>query len=74
MMKDYHTNIFFSEADEGYIADIPDLPGGSAFGKTPAKALHEVEIAKEAWIEAAKAEGKPFPPARYCPATYQQAS
>ena len=74
MMKDYHINIFFSEADEGYIADIPDLPGCSAFGKTPAEALEQVEIAKEAWLEAAKAEGKPIPLPRYRPAIYQLAS
>ena len=73
-MKDYHINIFFSEADEGYIADIPDLPGCSAFGKTPVEALEQVEIAKEAWLEAAKAEGKPIPQPRYRPAIYQLAS
>ena len=32
-MTDYHINIFFSEEDEGYIADVPDLPMCSAFGK-----------------------------------------
>jgi predicted RNase H-like HicB family nuclease len=32
MMKDYHINIFYSEEDEGYIADIPDLEACSAFG------------------------------------------
>ena len=74
MMKDYHINIFFSEADEGYVADIPDLPGCSAFGKSPAEALEQVEIAKEAWLEAAKAEGKPIPQPRYRPAIYQLAS
>jgi predicted RNase H-like HicB family nuclease len=34
-MKDYHTNIFYSEEDEGYIADVPDLKFCSAFGETP---------------------------------------
>ena len=34
-MKDYHINIFHSEEDGGYIADIPDLVACSAFGKTP---------------------------------------
>ncbi len=38
-MKDYHINIFYSEADGGYIADIPDLEYCSAFGATPAEAL-----------------------------------
>jgi len=56
-MKGYHINIFYSEEDEGYIADIPDLKFCSAFGETPEEALREVQIAKAAWIEAALAEG-----------------
>ena len=54
-MKNYHINIFYSDEDGGYIADIPDLESCSAFGETPDKALHEVEIAKEAWLKVAKA-------------------
>jgi len=53
-MTDYHINIFFSEEDEGYIADVPDLRMCSAFGKTPAEALAEVETAKQLWLEAAR--------------------
>jgi hypothetical protein len=34
-MKNYHINLFYSDADKGYIADIPDLDACSAFGKTP---------------------------------------
>jgi predicted RNase H-like HicB family nuclease len=60
-VKDYHINIFYSEEDEGYIADIPDLKYCSAFGDTPEEALREVLIAKEAWLEAAQAENKPIP-------------
>jgi predicted RNase H-like HicB family nuclease len=70
-MKDYHINIFFSDEDGGYIADIPDLPYCSAFGRTPQEALAEVLKAKEAWIEAAKAEGKPVPPPSFRPVIYQ---
>lgn len=73
-MKDYHINIFYSEEDEGYIADIPDLRFCSAFGETPEEALKEVLIAKSAWLETARAEGKPVPPARYKPVIYQAAS
>lgn len=60
-MADYHINIFYSEADEGYIADIPDLNGCSAFGKTPAIALEEVQRAKDLWIEAAREANIPIP-------------
>jgi predicted RNase H-like HicB family nuclease len=73
-MSDYHINIFYSEEDAGYIADIPDLEACSAFGASPEEALREVQIAKQAWLEAANAEGKPIPPPRYRPAIYQAAS
>ena len=45
-MRDYHINIFYSDSDGGYIADIPDLEACSAFGDTPDEALHEVQKAK----------------------------
>ena len=71
MKQDYHINIFYSEEDGGYIADIPDLEACSAFGETPYEALAEVEKAKQAWLEAARAEGKPIPEPRYRPVIYQ---
>jgi len=70
-MRDYHINIFYSEEDGGYIADVPDLDSCSAFGETPSEALTEVERAKEAWIEAARDAGKSVPEPRYRPAIYQ---
>jgi predicted RNase H-like HicB family nuclease len=73
-MKDYHINIFYRQEDEGYIADIPDLAVCSAFGKTPAEALRQVEAAKQLWLESARAEGKPIPEPTYRPVIYQLAS
>ena len=70
-MKDYHIDIFYSEEDGAYIADIPDLESCSAFGNTPDEALQQVEIAKIAWLEAARAEGKPIPQPKYKPMIYQ---
>jgi predicted RNase H-like HicB family nuclease len=70
-MKDYHINLFYSEDDDGYIADIPDLQSCSAFGETPEEALQEVLKAKEAWLEAAHMSGKPIPEPRYRPVIYQ---
>ena len=70
-MRDYHINIFYSEEDGGYIADIPDLESCSAFGQTAEEALAEVSRAKGAWLEAARQSGKPIPPPRYRPAIYQ---
>lgn len=70
-MKDHHVNVFYSEEDNGYIADIPDLEHCSAFGNTPEEALKEVLQAKKAWIETAAAMGKPIPEPRYRPSIYQ---
>ena len=70
-MGDYHINIFYSEEDGGYIADIPDLNSCSAFGETAEQALAEVEQAKRAWLEAARQAGKPIPEPRYRPIIYQ---
>jgi predicted RNase H-like HicB family nuclease len=70
-MKDYHINIFYSEEDEGYIADIPDLEACSAFGETPTEALQELEIARAVWLEAAQAAGKQIPQPKYRPVIYQ---
>jgi predicted RNase H-like HicB family nuclease len=70
-VKDYHINIFYSDEDGGYVADIPDLNACSAFGATAEEALREVGLAKSAWLEAARAEGKPIPEPRYRPLIYQ---
>ena len=70
-MKDYHINIFYSDTDECYVADIPDLKFCSAFGETPEEAVREVMAAKAAWLEAAKASGKPIPLPTYRPLIYQ---
>lgn len=70
-MRDYHINIFYSEEDAGYIADIPDLEACSAFGETPTQALQELEIAKSIWLETAEAEGRQIPLPKYRPVIYQ---
>jgi predicted RNase H-like HicB family nuclease len=70
-MSDYHINIFYSDEDGGYVADIPDLDACSAFGKTAEEALAEVEKARDAWLLAAKDAGKAIPAARYRPVIYQ---
>ena len=70
-MRDYHINIFYSEEDGAYVADIPDLDACSALGQTAEQALREVERAKQLWLEAARATGKIIPLPRYRPAIYQ---
>ena len=70
-MSDYYINIFFSEEDGCYVADIPDLEYCSAFGATPEEALAEVKSAKEVWITVARESGKAIPEPRYRPMIYQ---
>ena len=64
-MKDYHINIFYSDEDKCYIADIPDLRYCSAHGPTPEEALKEVLVAKELWLEAVRDLGRPIPAPKY---------
>jgi len=69
-LSDYHINVFYSHEDGGYVADIPDLDACSAFGSTQQEALAEVEVAKAAWLAAAREAGRPIPEPRYRPAIY----
>ena len=66
-MKDYHINVFWSDDDESYVADIPDLFPCAAFGDSPEEALAEVLVAKEAWLESARESGLPVPEPTYRP-------
>jgi len=70
-MNNYHINIFYSQEDEGFIADIPDLEYCSAFGETPEEALAEVLTAKKLWLSTAEEEGHTIPEARYKPIIYK---
>lgn len=70
-MKDYHINIFYSDEDKAYIADIPDLKYCSAHGATPQEALAEVMIAKAAFLDVLREDNRPIPEPRYRPAIYQ---
>ena len=70
-MKDHHINLFFSDDDGCYVADIPDLKYCSAFGDSPEAALGEVQKAKRSWLRVAKDRGKPIPKPKYRPAIYQ---
>jgi predicted RNase H-like HicB family nuclease len=52
-----HVNVFYSDEDGGYIAEIPELKYCSTFGKTSAEALRQLELAKRAWLEVARKSG-----------------
>lgn len=73
MDRRYHINLFWSQPDECWVADVPDLKSCSAFGDTPEAALAEARVAVEGWIETALANDMTVPEPRYRPAIYAAA-
>jgi predicted RNase H-like HicB family nuclease len=68
MLPRYHINVFWSDEDSCWIADVPDLRYCSAHGSTPAEAVAEAQEAMTMWLEVARDEGIPIPQPRYRPA------
>lgn len=60
-MTSYSIEVFWGEEDEVWIASVPDLPLCAAHGPTPHGAVAEVEVAIEAWLDAAQRDGRPIP-------------
>jgi predicted RNase H-like HicB family nuclease len=63
-MDQYSIVCQWSDEDEGYIALVPELKGVSAFGKTPAEAIKELEIAKELYLDVFKEDDCELPEPR----------
>lgn len=58
----YPIDVFWSNEDEAWVADVPDLAYCSALGNSPHEAVAEVEIAMAAWLDAARSSGRQVPP------------
>ena len=63
----YHINLFWSDEDACWIADVPDLKYCSAHGNSPAEAIANIEDAIEGWLETAREAGMQIPQPRYRP-------
>lgn len=61
MRQVYAIEVFWSNEDQVWIANVPDLTFCSGHGDTPQAAVEEVEIAVEAWLEAARQQGHDIP-------------
>jgi predicted RNase H-like HicB family nuclease len=61
MSNKYEIIIYWSEEDNAYIAEVPELPGCMADGSTYHQALVNAEIAIKEWIETAKMLGRKIP-------------
>ena len=63
-MTKYELIIYWSEDDKAFIAEVPELPGCAADGKSYQEALANVEIVIQEWLEIAKELGRPIPAPR----------
>jgi predicted RNase H-like HicB family nuclease len=57
----YEVIIYWSEEDQAFIAEVPELLGCAADGKTHKDALSNVEVVIQEWIETARELGRPIP-------------
>lgn len=69
----YHINLFWSDEDRCWIADVPDLRPCSAHGGTREAAIASVQDAIEGWLETARASNMAIPEPHYRPAIYAAA-
>ena len=60
-MPKYEIIIYWSQEDEAFIAEVPELTGCAADGLTYQEALSNVEIVIQEWLETAKELGRPIP-------------
>ena len=60
-MSRYEIIIYWSEEDERYIAEVPELPGCMADGADRAEVLKNIEIIISEWLETAELEGREIP-------------
>lgn len=63
----YETIIYWSAVDAAFIAEMPELAGCAADGKTPREALENLQVIAQEWIETARELGRPIsePKGRY---------
>jgi predicted RNase H-like HicB family nuclease len=60
----YEVILYWSEEDQAFIAEVPELPGCAADGPTYHEALTNVEVVMQEWIETATELGRPIPKPR----------
>lgn len=64
MQAKYEVILYWSDDDDAYIAEVPELPGCAADGATYAQALANVETIIAEWVETARALGRAIPEPR----------
>ena len=57
----YEIILYWSKEDAAFVAEVPELPGCAADGKTYQESLANAETVMREWIETAKELGRPIP-------------
>jgi len=60
-MPKYEIIMYWSQVDQAFIAEVPELPGCAADGSTYQQALANVEVVIQEWLETARELGRPIP-------------
>ncbi len=60
-MSKYEIIIYWSDDDDAFVAEVPELPGCMADGETYQEALANTEVIIQEWLETAKEVGRPIP-------------
>ena len=57
----YEVIIYWSEEDQAFVAEMPELPGCAADGRTQTEALANLQVVAQEWIETARELDRPIP-------------
>jgi excisionase family DNA binding protein len=60
-LNKYEIVIYWSDEDEAYLAEVPELPGCMADGRTRQEAVANAETIMQEWVETAHELGRPVP-------------
>jgi predicted RNase H-like HicB family nuclease len=60
----YELIIYWSEVDQAFIVEVPELPGCAADGETYQEAVQKIEVVIQEWITTAQELGRPIPEPR----------
>ena len=70
----YHINLSWSDPDQCWLADVPDLPFCTAHGASPEEAARAIQTAMAQWLKIALEDGDVIPQPRYKPASSSRAA
>ena len=65
MMDQYAMFVWYSQEDQAYLVEVPELPGCMADGETVEQAIQAAQKAIRLWIEAARKLGREIPRPAY---------